>query len=49
MKVTRKIEGCFEGVLRVSQGSFKGVSCKFHGRESFKDVSRVFHDFQGRF
>ena len=44
-----KIEGCFEGVLRVFQGSFKGVSLKFQGRGSFKDVSRVFHDSKGCF
>ena len=49
MKLARNIEGCFEGVLRVFQGSFKGVSLKFHGRGSLKDVSRVFHDFQGLF
>ena len=40
---------CFEGVLRVLQGRFKGLSFKFHGRGSLKDVSRVFHDFQGSF
>ena len=33
----------------VFQGSFKGVSRKFHGRGSFKDASRVFYDFQGCF
>ena len=38
-----------EGVLRVFQGSFKGVSFKFHGRGSLNDVSRVLLDFQGRF
>ena len=31
MKVTREIEECFDGVLRVFQGSFKGVSRKCHG------------------
>ena len=39
MKVTRKIEWCFEGVLRVSERSFKGVSGKFQVDGSFKDVS----------
>ena len=49
MKVTRKIEGCFEGVLRVSQGSFmeEKVSRMFQGCFMiFKGVSRV---FQGSF
>ena len=44
MKVSRKIEGCFEGVLRVFKESIEGVSLKFHGSGNFKDVSRVFHD-----
>ena len=30
MKVSRKIDGCFEGGLRVFQGSFKGVSRMFY-------------------
>ena len=38
---------CFKEVSRVLQGSFKGVSLKFQGRGSFKDVSRVFHDSKG--
>ena len=29
MKVRRKIDACFEGVLRVFQGCFKGVSRDF--------------------
>ena len=40
MKVKRKIEGCFEGVLRVFQGSFNGVEevlRKFQGR--FREVT----------
>ena len=35
--VSRKIEGCFQEVLRVFPGSFKGVSRKFQGL--FKKVS----------
>ena len=31
MKVRRKIDACFEGVLRVFQGCFKGVSRVFQG------------------
>ena len=42
-------QGCFNGVLRVFRGSFKGVSLNFQERGSFKDVSRVFNDFQGCF
>ena len=54
MKVTRKIEGCFEGVLgcfkefsRVFHESFMGeeVSRMFQGCFMiFKDVSRVFQE-----
>ena len=29
MKVSRKIKGCFEGVLRMFQGNFEGVLIKF--------------------
>ena len=29
MKVSRKIEGCFEEVLKVFPGTFKGVLRKF--------------------
>ena len=36
-------------MLALFQGRFKGVSEKFHGRGGFKDVSRVFNDFQGCF
>ena len=39
MKVSRNIEGCFEGVLRVLQGSFKGVPWNSQRRGNFKDVS----------
>ena len=51
MKVLRKIERCFEVVLRVFQESFKDVSNKFYGcleeasrvfRGGFKGVSRKF-------
>ena len=43
MKVTRSIEGCFEGILRVFQGSFKGVwKRKFQGCLE-EEVSRMFH------
>ena len=31
MKVRRKMDACFEGVLRVFQGCFKGVSRVFQG------------------
>ena len=58
-KITPWFQGCFmifKGVPRVFQRcsrkfqeNFQGVSKKFHGRGSFKDVSRVFHDFQGCF
>ena len=44
MKVSRKIDGCFEGGLRVFQGSFKGVSRMFY--VFLKKVSSV---FQGTF
>ena len=43
MKISRKIEGCFEGVLRVFQENFKVVSMKFQG--CFMKVSRVFLEF----
>ena len=39
MKVTRKNERCFEGVLMVFQGSFKGVFENFTEEE----VSRMFN------
>ena len=39
-----KFQGCFEGVLRVFQGSVNGVSRKFQG--CFQSVSNV---FQGSF
>ena len=38
--VYRKIERCFEGALRVSYGSLKGVSKNFLG--SFKNISEKF-------
>ena len=38
--VSRKFQECFKEVLRVFQGSVKGVSCF---RE--EEVSRMFHDF----
>ena len=41
--------GSSKGVSWKFQAIFKGVSWKFHGRRSFKDVLRVFHDFQGCF
>ena len=44
MKVSRKIEWCFEGVLRVLQENFKVVSMKFQG--CLEGISRV---FQGSF
>ena len=31
MTVSRKIEECFEGILRVFQGSFKGIARSFKG------------------
>ena len=46
----RKHQGCFKGVSwfsRVFPKCFKKVSMVFWG--SFKDVLRVFHDFQGHF
>ena len=47
MKVTRKIDGCFQGVLRVSQGSFKeisrGLKVSRLFQRSFNGVSWVFH------
>ena len=42
MKVRRKIEGCFEGILWVFQGSFKGAYGKFQG--CFMKVSRKIKD-----
>ena len=42
MKVTRKIEECFEGFLRMFQGSFKGVSRVFHKSFIDEEVSRKF-------
>ena len=50
MGVSRKIEGCFNGVLSVFQGYLKEVQWVFE--ESFKGVSRwrgVSRDLQGNF